>query len=145
MPRKATRSRARASENPINFDQKLVLNRWILGLFGVSSFEKLAERMRAPELEGFDENNVSKFYQNLRLLFDRPELPHDMLLAYDQNIVRHWQRIVERRNHAGNILYPKYFQYLALLFTEIYLDRYFRNSEKLLEDLNSYVEPKEIY
>lgn len=143
MARRRPRSSSTASsapERPLKFDRKLVLNHWILDLFGVSSFEKLAERMRAPELEGFDENNVSKFYQNLRLLFDRPELPPDMLLAYDQNIVRHWQRIVQRRNHAGNILYPKYFQYLALLFTEIYLDRYFRNPDKLLEDLNAHVE-----
>lgn len=141
MPREAARvSRPRRVERPLKFDQKLVLNQWILDLFGVSGLEQLAERMRAPELEGFDENNVSKFYQNLRLLFDRPELPHDMLLAYDQNIVRHWQRIAVRRNKAGHNLYPKYFQYLALLFTEIYLDRYFRNPDKLLEDLNAHVE-----
>ncbi|MCL6547191.1 MAG: hypothetical protein K6T61_18430, partial [Bryobacteraceae bacterium] len=61
-------------------------------------------------------------------------------MAYDQNIVRHWKRITERRNHDGPFLYPKYFQYLALLFTEIYLDRYFRNAEKLLAQLNAHVE-----
>jgi len=70
----------------------------------------------------------------------RPDLPDDLLLAYDQNIVRHWKRITERRNHAGPFLYPKYFQYLALLFTEIYLDRYFRDLERLLAALNSHVE-----
>jgi len=141
MPSGATRARRpRRAERPLKFEQKLVLNQWILDLFDVPSLEKLAEGMRAPELEGFDENNVSKFHQNLRLLFDRPELPHDMLLAYDQNIVRHWQRIAERRNQAGHNLYPKYFQYLALLFTEIYLERYFRNPDKLMEDLNAQVE-----
>jgi hypothetical protein len=98
----------------------------MLGLFGVRTFEKLAENLKAPEYEGFDENNVSRFHHNLRLLIERPGLPHDLLLAYDQNIVRHWRRIAERRNHGGPYLYPKYFQYLALLFTEIYLDRYFR-------------------
>lgn len=128
------------AEKPLKFDQKLVLNQWILDLFGVKIFEQLAERMRAPELEGFDENNISKFYYSLRLLFDRPDLPDDMLLAYDQNIVRHWQRIAERRNQAGHNLYPKYFQYLALLFTEIYLDRYFSSPDKLLKDLNTEVD-----
>jgi len=141
MHRGATKTRrSKMAEKPLRFDQKLVLNQWILDLFAVTRFEQLAERMRAPELEGFDENNVSKFYHSLRLLFDRPDLPDDMLLAYDQNIVRHWQRITERRNRAGHNLYPKYFQYLALLFTEIYLDRYFSNTDKLLEDLNTYVE-----
>ena len=31
---------------------------------------------------------------------------------------RHWRLITERRNRAGSTLYPLYFQYLALLFTE---------------------------
>jgi len=124
----------------LRFEQRLVLHQWLLGLFGLSSFEHLAANLKAPELEGFDENNVTRFHHQLRLLFNRPELPHDLLLAYDQNIVRHWKRITERRNHAGPFLYPKYFQYLALLFTEIYLDRYFRDPERLLAQLNAHVD-----
>ncbi|GIW20834.1 MAG: type III restriction endonuclease subunit R [Chloroflexota bacterium] len=126
-------------QRPLRFEQRLVLHQWLLDLFGVRSFERLAANLKAPEFEGFDENNVTRFHHNLRLLFDRPELPHDLLLAYDQNIVRHWRRITERRNHAGPFLYPKYFQYLALLFTEIYLDRYFRDPDRLLAQLNAYV------
>ncbi len=142
MPPRATRRtrvNAGTAERPLRFEQRLVLHQWLLGLFGVSSFERLAANLKAPEYEGFDENNVTRFHHNLRLLFDRPELPHDLLLAYDQNIVRHWRRITERRNHAGAFLYPKYFQYLALLFSEIYLDRYFRDPEGLLEKLNDHV------
>ena len=134
------RANAQTAAQPLRFEQRLVLHRWLLGLFGVLSFERLATNLKAPKLEGFDEDNVTLFHHQLRLLFDRPELPHDRLLAYDQNIVRHWKRITERRNHAGPFLYPKYFQYLALLFTEIYLDRYFQDPEKLLADLNAYVE-----
>ncbi len=140
-PRTARRAGANAgtAERPLRFEQRLVLHQWLLGLFGVSSFERLAANLKAPEYEGFDENNVTRFHHNLRLLFDRPELPHDLLLAYDQNIVRHWRQITERRNHGGSFLYPKYFQYLALLFTEIYLDRYFRDPDRLLAQLNTHV------
>ncbi|GIW90226.1 MAG: hypothetical protein KatS3mg109_0658 [Pirellulaceae bacterium] len=140
-PRTARRAGANAgtAETPLRFEQRLVLNQWLLGLFGVPSFDRLTANLKAPEFEGFDENNVTRFHHNLRLLFDRPELPHDLLLAYDQNIVRHWRRITERRNHAGAFLYPKYFQYLALLFAEIYLDRYFRDPEGLLAQLNAHV------
>lgn len=134
------RANAQTAAQPPRFEHRLVLHQWLLGLFGVSSFDRLVAKLKAPELEGFDENNVSRFHHQIRLVFDRPELPHDLLLAYDQNIVRHWKRITERRNHAGPFLYPKYFQYLALLFTEIYLDRYFRDPEKLLADLNAHVE-----
>ena len=129
-------------QDPLRFEQKLVLHRWVLSLFGVSSFESLTKNLKNAELEGFDENNVSRFYHALCLHIPpdkRPTLPDHLLLAYDQNIVRHWKRITERRNHAGPFLYPKYFQYLALLFTEIYLDRYFRDPERLLAQLNDHV------
>ena len=141
-PRTARRAGANAgtAERPLRFEQRLVLHQWLLGLFGVPSFERLAANLKAPEYEGFDENNVTRFHHNLKLLFDRPELPHDLLLAYDQNIVRHWRRITEKRNHAGPVLYPKYFQYLALLFAEIYLDRYFRDPDGLITQLNAHVE-----
>jgi hypothetical protein len=144
MPRGRLRQAATGAERrPLRFEERLVLHQWLLGLFGVSSFERLVANLKAPELEGFDENSVTRFYHALCLYIQpdqRPNLPNDMLLAYDQNIVRHWRRITERRNHAGPFLYPKYFQYLALLFTEIYLDRYFRDPEGLLAQLNAYVE-----
>jgi len=129
-------------EEPLRFDKRLVLHQWLLNLFGVSSFERLTAHLKAPELEGFDEDNVSRFHRALCLHLPqakRAELPDDLLLGYDQNIVRHWRRITERRNHTGASLYPKYFQYLALLFTEVYLDRYFRNPEGLLRTLNEQV------
>lgn len=145
MRKKGTPLRPSASSavRLLRFEQRLVLNQWLLGLFGVSSFERLTANLKAPELEGFDENNVSRFYQSLCLhtpAEKRPALPDDLLLAYDQNIVRHWKKISEHRNHGGSFLYPKYFQYLALLFTEIYLDRYFRDPEGLLTQLNSHLE-----
>jgi hypothetical protein len=59
-----------------------------------------------------------------------------LLLAYDQNIVRHTQAISARRSEP---LRWKYFQYLGLLFTEIYLDRYFRDADQLLADLNDHL------
>jgi hypothetical protein len=51
-----------------------VLHQWLLELFGMRSFDRLAASLKAPEFEGFDENNVSLFHHNLKLLFDRPEL-----------------------------------------------------------------------
>jgi hypothetical protein len=127
---------------PLRFEERLVLNQWLLGLFRASKFEDLADKLKAPELEGFDENNVTRFYHALCIYIHpdwRPDLPDNQLLAYDENIVRHWKQITERRNRGGPFLYPKYFQYLALLFTEIYLDRYFRDPAGLLAELNAKV------
>src|SRR5712692_5845018 len=105
-----TRRRASVpASKPLKFYQRLVLNQWILSLFGVARFEELGGDLKAAHLEGLDENNVSNFHQALRLrLFERKELPHDLLLAYDQNIVRHWRQITERRNAKKRLLKLKY-------------------------------------
>ena len=50
--------------------------------------------------------------------------------------MRHTREINERR--AEKIQW-KYYQYLALLFTEIYLDRYFSDRNALLEDINAFL------
>jgi superfamily II DNA or RNA helicase len=142
MARSTTRSRAANTTFPaLKFDQKLVLFQWMLGLFGAGNLEQLAREIKSPDYEGFDVEGITQYYHILTAqLFERDELPNDLLLRYDQNIVRHWKTITERRNQAGPPKYPKYFQYLSLLFTEVYLDRYFRNPEKLLSDLNRKVE-----
>jgi hypothetical protein len=141
MPETVAQRRNRRSAQPrVPFDRRLVLHQWMLNLFEADSFEKLASTLRDPAYEGFDEENVSRFFHVLKArLFERRELSADLLMGYDQNIVRHWERITERRNRAGHALFPKYFQYLALLFTEIYLDRYFRDSGALRASLNRFV------
>ena len=114
MARRVNRSRrARAATRRVKFEHRLVLANWMLDLFDVSTFEGLSkEHMRGPELEGFNEDGISRFHQCLKLIFARPELPNDLLLAYDENIVRHWKGITSRRNADAQKLYPKYFQYL---------------------------------
>ena len=97
-----TQRRRRATTPRLKFDQKLVLFQWMLKLFEVKSFEELASDMKAKELEGFDEENFSRYYHVLRArLFDREKLSNDMLLVYDNNIVSHWMKITEKRNLEG--------------------------------------------
>ena len=58
--------------------------------------------------------------------------------AYEEKIVSHTAAINAGRPHDRQIKW-KYFQWLALLFTEVYLDRYFRDRAALLADLNQFV------
>ena len=123
----------------VPFADKLVLNQWLLSLFNVKRFEELAEHLRNEVLEGLDENNIHHFHHELTArLFNLTQLPTELLLEYDQNIVKHTQRLNERRITRGEepIIW-KYFQYLTLLFSEIYLDRYFRDPKALLKKLNA--------
>lgn len=136
MPPRETKSK----KTQVRFDQRLVLFNWILKLFEVQDFKTFAEGLKGERFEGFDPEGRSHFYYNLRSLIGRIVLSNEELERYDENIVRHWKRITEKRNReAGQTLFPKYFQYLSLLFTEIYLDRWFGNKEKLLSDLNDYL------
>jgi len=131
--------RRRANNRPqVPFPCKLVLNQWLLSLFNVKRFEDLAEHLRNEKLEGLDENNVHHFHHALTAeLFNLRQLPTGLLLEYDQNIVKHTLRLNERRITRGeDPIVWKYFQYLTLLFTEIYLDRYFGDPQGLLKALN---------
>ena len=122
----------------VPFAFKLVLNQWMLSLFKVKRFEDLAEHLRNEAQERLDEHNVHHFHHALTAqLFNMTELTTELLLEYDENIVRHTMRLNERRITRGEeSIVWKYFQYLTLLFTEIYLDRYFSDPDALLRELN---------
>lgn len=132
------------------FRDKLLLNQWLLSLFGIDPldedakirpFHQLAEPIRDPRLEGLDKDNLHHFYHTLTAskLFacDGAVLSRAQLLAYEENIVHYTQAINAKRHRP---VVWKYYQWLSLLFVEIYLDRYFSNRESLLTALNEYVD-----
>jgi superfamily II DNA or RNA helicase len=136
------------------FRDKLLLNQWLISLFGIDPlveqkindkvvrpFHKLAEPIRDPRLEGLDHDNLHHFYDALvkSHLFRNAQcvLSKEAILLYEENIVRHTLAINEKRDRP---VVWKYYQWLALLFVEIYLDRFFGNREGLLNDLNTFVE-----
>ena len=118
----------------MKFNEKLVLNSYLLSLFGVNSFEELASYLKASRLEDLDENDNTFFYHELKdkLISTDKKISDDKLLEYDENIVRYTKTM-------GRGIKWKYFQYLSLLFVEIYLDKYFDDKEQLLEDLNAHL------
>jgi len=115
----------------------LVLNKYILNLFGVTDLEALSLDLKDSSLEGYDENNVSHFHHALAARFySNTNLPKELLLLYDENVYSHTQTISEKRNEP---IKWKYFQYMALLFTEIYLDKYFTDKNSLQTELNTFL------
>lgn len=131
----ARRQRSRRAATP--FADKLALHQWLLSLFGAAKLEELATHLRDEALERLDENNTYGFHHALTAHFPAlPELPPELLLQYDRNIVRHTAALNERRvMHGEKPVQWKYFQYLALLFTEIYLERYFADPESLRNEI----------
>jgi len=121
----------------INLNDCLVLNKYFLSLFGKTDFKSLAEEMKSADLEGYNEENTAYVHEFiLRKYLKLGFLNKEKLKEYDENIFRYVQQIGEGR--GGLTL--KYFQYLALLFTEMYLDRYFLDRENFITDLNTFLD-----
>ena len=130
---------ARAPKKKRSFHQELVLNRWMLSHFNGKSLAVLKERLGADRHEGIDDDGQTRFFHELtRDLFEYDRISNAELRHYDLNIVEHWKAITEKRNAAeGAVLTMKYFQYLSMLFSEIYLDWFFNRRQELLDGLNA--------
>lgn len=134
-------ARQRNNTRPVKLKDILTTNQFILDLFGAGSFSVFSKDLKDSRLEGYDENNISLFYHELiSRMFVNQSMTKDLLLEYDQNIYDHTQKISEHQHDAFSW---KYFQYLSLLFTEIYLDRYFSDPEGLLLSLNDFSQKKD--
>lgn len=135
-----------------------MLNQWLFGLFGLDSTDGsyLLDGRRVPLLEAFkqrfqlnehseeglDEDRIHRFHRALvnQITGELPGVSRDELLSFDQNIVGHTLALNdERRRRGQEPIVWKYFQYLALLFVEIYLDRFFRDPPGLARDLNAHI------
>jgi len=134
----ATKQAGRSAARKRSFHQELVLNRWMLGFFLGGNLNALKLRLGDDRHEGIEEDGQTKYFHELtRSLFQPGRVSEIDLRRYDLNIVGHWQSITEQRNLVeGHELQMKYFQYLSLLFTEIYLDWYFNRRQDLLDGLN---------
>ena len=138
----STVRRARAQSKPRSFHQDLVLNQWLLGFFQGDTLQRLKGRLGEDRWEGLHDDGQTLFFHQLTAnLFNIDRVSEADLRRYDLHIVEHWRVItIERNRREGHVLHLKYFQYLSLLFTEIYLDWYFNRRQQLLDGLNETLE-----
>jgi|GEM_PF-24894 len=130
-------SKGTMAKSKSNFADRLVLNRWLISLFDVAGYEDLVKGMKDARFEGYDSDYVSKFIPIINTKLGKKSLlTGDILLQYDSNIYTHTLAISKKR---GDLKW-KYFQYLSLLFTEIYLEKYFNDRDNLLSQLNAFVD-----
>ena len=124
-----------------SFHQELVLNQWLMSFFKNGSLQALKDRLGEERHESIEDDGQTGFFHELHhTLFELDAISEPELRRYDLNIVRHWNEITDQRNKIENtVLNMKYFQYLSLLFTEIYLDWYFNRPQELLNALNEHL------
>jgi len=129
---------AKKAKTPdISFDALLILFRYFLNEIGVQKLETFATTLNNEEYEGIGPNGKSYFYEFIKNL-PGTKIEQSLLRQYDENILRHLKHIGEKR---GGIRL-KYFQYISLLFTEMYLDRYFTDRDALCAQLNDWLHEK---
>lgn len=126
----------RTTTRPARLQEALVLHKYILSLLGCKDLEALSRDLKDPALEGVDDEGVSHLYYVLKRHMYDLHIPQEKLFEYDQNIVSYTKEINEKRPEK---IVWKYYQYLALLFTEIYLDRYFADKEQLRQSINTFL------
>lgn len=117
----------------MNIEKYLVLNKYFLGLFGEEDNRGLLRYLKSVE-EG-ERDGLTNFAINL-MTKEGVKLPKDELKRYDQNIQEYLRKINQSRPERIRL---KYFQYLAVLFTEIFLDRLKNRKWEFLADLNDFV------
>ena len=137
------------------FGHKLVLNQWTVSLFGFDPLKDhkdgehtlrpmhpLAQMVKDAQ-EGMTSENVHHFYKSLDVhLQAGAQITRADLLRYEHNIVSHTLAINERRDQP---IAWKYYQWLSLLFVEIYFDRFFADRAALQDALNDYVKAFDRY
>jgi hypothetical protein len=115
-------------------EKHLVLNKYFLNLFGANDFNDL--RSKLSSYEG-DYDSLGRSYYIDALIGLNPNL-EEKLLKYDEAIKEYVEKLkVNRKNLSFKL---KYFQYLAVLFTEMFLDEYFNDKTRFLHSLNDFLE-----
>ena len=120
-----------------SFDDQLVLFRYFLQELKLDSLSALSEKLNSTEYEGVNESGNTYFYTYIARICQMKgaAITTEKLRLYDENICRYTRQIGEKR---GGLQW-KYFQYVTLLFTEMYLDRYFSNADAFCDDLNTWL------
>lgn len=133
-----------------DFLKKLVLNQWVLTRFGIDPLDQYRDngsRVRPitllsktlKESEPGLTGDRHHHYLHALLGSYQPTWKYgeEDLKRFDANIVEHTDALNQQRETEVDW---KYFQWLTLLFVEIYLHEYFRDREALKASLNRQVE-----
>jgi len=119
----------------IKLEERLILLVWLNYLFGYKSNQELLLDMKEAD-EGFDPYGRSFIYYRLVGRGDKLNIPLSDLDRYDENIRHHLTSINQRRPEPITL---RYFQYLALLYTEVFLDWRFNHPGRMLKSLNDFI------
>ena len=119
-------------------DNHLTLHGWLNSHFGYKTTRDLLNDIKNMD-EGFNPDGYSPICEFLISRAEPGSATERELRTYDDNIKRHLSFINDKRTQP---IVLRYFQYLALLYTEIFLDWKFNRPAELLRQLNAFVQTR---
>lgn len=120
----------------MKIEKYLALNKYFLSLFGVKNFGDLQKEL-ANKKEVISEGR--SHFVNVLCSLDNLKISEDELFRYDTNIQSYVRKISYRREPIS----LKYFQYLAVLFAEIFLDNLKHRKTQFINELNEFLQSYE--
>ena len=119
-------------------ENHLTLHGWLNSHFKYKTTQALLNAVKNEE-EGFNPDGHSPICEFLISQADPDSPIAEVLPTYDANIKRHLAAINSKRTQP---IVLRYFQYLALLYTEIFLDWKFNKPAEFLRQLNGFVQTR---
>ena len=107
---------------------------WANRQFGFESNQELLDKLKGTS-EGYDSEGRSHVARTLASR-DRCMVPRGDLARYDDNVRRHLASINAGRREPITL---RYFQQLAALYAELFLDRRAKAPEALAREIHNYV------
>ena len=117
-------------------DNHLTLHAWLNNHFGYKTTRALLSDVEIVG-EGFNPDGCSPICEFLMSCAEPDSAIEAVLPIYDTNIKRHLAAINNKRTQP---IVLRYFQYLALLYAEIFLDWKFNSPAEFLRQLNDFVQ-----
>jgi hypothetical protein len=127
MPRKAK------AEKSFALEDHLVLAQTIASKLGIERLDEI--EFFSKNSEKYEKDGRSKMHHRILRKPGHWKLPESVLQKYETNIEKHLNNI---RKTWGPSLNLKYYQYLAAIFAEIYLDHYFAGPLRFNKTLNKW-------
>lgn len=128
----------RRNNSQRQLDNHLVPHMWLNSHFGYKTTRDLLNDVKNID-EGFNPDGYSPICEFLISRAEPNSAVERELRTYDDNIKQHLSSINDKRTQP---IVLRYFQYLTLLYTEIFLDWKFNRPAGLLQQLNTFVQKR---
>lgn len=113
------------AQKEFSLEDHLILSQAIAFALGLENLGDIREF--SEDSEGYEDDGRTRMHYLILRKLARRKIPESLLQKYDDNIKKYSEYMKKNRRQELTL---KYYQYLAVLFAEIYLDNYFKDPKR---------------